>query len=65
MMPSDEFLEKKHARFVIPEEAEKANQVQGMFVHDLDLKRENDPPAVEEKTPSSPPTHRSKNLSKL
>ena len=30
-MPDDEFLAKKHARFVIPEEAEKHNQVLDMF----------------------------------
>ena len=38
-MPTDAFLEKKHARFVVPEEAYKKTYIQGEFMAHLDKKR--------------------------
>ena len=37
--PSDEFLEERHARFVIPDEAASKKEVQGSIVHGLNEKK--------------------------
>ena len=39
MMPTDEFMEKKHARFVMPEEAKKNVDAQHAMVKGLNRKR--------------------------
>ena len=37
--PSDEFLEERHARFVIPDEAASKKEVQGSIVHGLNERK--------------------------
>ena len=37
-MPSDEFLQKQHARFVVPKEAKSARKIQDAFVQELKKK---------------------------